>query len=130
MIYIRDLPFKYILISTIVLTFIFLFSSLAFTQECRSPSDIHSEIISFYAEQNRETKQIYHFERDEAQAYLAFYNALPPVTNLVGDEVLIYMTLPSPVVTEAVFLNGCFVAGGAVLFENYQRLWMEFYVEI
>ena len=99
-------------------------------QECRSPSTIHNEIISFYAEQNRETKQVYHFEGEQAQNYLAFYNALPPITNLVGDEVVVYMTLPSPVVTVVIFLDGCFVAGGASEFETYQGLWIEFYEKL
>ena len=121
-------PFVVIFIGTLLL--IGLISISAIAQECRSPSDIHNEIVAFYFEQNRETKQVYHFEGEQAQNYLAFYNALPPITNLVGDEVVVYMTLPSPVVTVVIFLDGCFVAGGASEFETYQGLWIEFYEKL
>ena len=119
---------KYILGLLVIIGF--LYSPLLSAQECKTVANIHNEIVAFYSEQNRETRQMYHFEGEDAQNYLAFYNALPPVTNLIGDEVVVYMVLPSPSVTIAIFSNGCFVAGGSNPFNIYQRLWLEFYEKI
>ena len=120
---------KFFLYFISILFLVGLVHAYAVAQECKSPAVIHNEITAFYSERNRETKQIHSFDGERAQEYLVFYNALPPVTTLEADEVVLYMTMPSPLVTEVFFLDGCFVSGSSIPFSLYRTIWSEFYEE-
>lgn len=66
--------------------------------------------------------QVQHLTGDDAKRFIADLNAMPPQTNLAGDEVEVFTAPHSSTGLVAIFIHGCAAGRGVMSITQINRL--------
>jgi hypothetical protein len=84
------------------------FLTSASAQECQSPANVVEIVRSVHPD----AEQIAHFMGVQVIPFVAYYNAMPPMTTYEADEVMLFVKLDITIALLVLLENGCSIASG------------------
>src|SRR3990167_2551072 len=84
----------------------FLAAAPAQAKECQSPANVVAIVRSVHPD----AEQIAHFMGVQVIPFVAYYNAMPPVTTYEADEVMLFVKPDITIALLVLLENGCSVA--------------------
>ena len=84
------------------------FLSTAQAQDCQSPVNVVEIVRSVHPD----AEQIAHFMGVQVIPFVAYYNAMPPVTAYEADEVMLFVKPDITIALLVLLEDGCSVASG------------------
>ena len=95
---------------SVLILAVFLAAAPVQAQNCNSPADVVEIVRSVHPD----AEQIAHFMGVQTIPFVAYYNAMPPVTTYKADEVMLFVKPDITIALLVLLNNGCSIASGEI----------------